>query len=251
MTKQEALEYFKGLARDAGLDDASTTVIEQALANDKFAKGVTEGVLRHDEYSRSLDSVRAEKERLGKWYDEAQTAHAQNLAGIDALKKYQETYGALDDPKPVKTELPANVVTREDFEKSMKAMAQQTGKVIKAVTRAAADHLHRFGAPLDVDEFEKYMIDKDLDPDQAYKEYIAPRVTAKAEEDLKLRIERERKEAVQDYASKHQLPPESKPRESHPLFDQRKASEDARDDAKHSREAFVNSFLEAGVGQAS
>jgi len=254
MTKQEATAYLEGLAQEAGFDETTKTAVLQALANEKFAKGITDGVLRQDEFSRNLDSVRAEKERLGTWYEEAKAAHEKNLAGIEALNKYRETYGSLEDPKPApveKHELPANVVTREDFEKSMKAYAAQTGKVIKSITRSAADHLHRFGQPLDVDDFEKFMVEKDLEPDPAYEKYIAPKVAAKAEEELKLRIERERKEAVLDYASKHQLPVEAKPREHHPLFDQRKPAEDARDDAKESREAFLGAFNEVGAGKAN
>ena len=69
MTLEEAKQHFTKLAQESGLAKEQQEAVLQAMENEKFRTTLSNGYKRHEEYSREMDAIRAEKERLKNWYE--------------------------------------------------------------------------------------------------------------------------------------------------------------------------------------
>ena len=171
--------YWQELAKKAGLPEEKAKAVLEALGDEAVAKAFNEGFKALPDYSRDLDRVRDEtkastaatvKGEYDKWYQEtALPAYQANLQGVETLKKYQATYGPLDDaaanaasngnrPNP-------DVLTKKEFEEALRSRDQMYVNLTKTATRIATDYYHRFKEPLDVDAVEKLAVEKQL-PDR-------------------------------------------------------------------------------------
>src|SRR3972149_4309538 len=225
MTREEAKTYFTKLAQDAGLEDAQKDAVLKAFDNDKFVAGATDPLMRHDDYSRKMDELAGEKKTWAEWYGKADQAYKTNLAGIETLKRYEQLYGPLEGQQAANNG--ANVLTRQEVEQLFAVRDQAYTNLLHNGLRIAQDHLHRFGAPLDTRELEKFALDRKItDMDRAYELYVTPKLDSqrqKQEADreaaMNERIKREREEAVRDYASRNKLPIETGPKPFHTFYD--------------------------------
>lgn len=267
MNAEEAKQHFTRLAQESGLPKEQMDAVLQAFENERFRNQVTNGYQRQEEFSRQMDAVRAEKQRLTDWYEKDELPKYQRYqASLDALERYRSTYGDLDQQglnngqngngySNGNGNMMGNMangnrgyMSKEDVSRYVEEqLKQRDGAYVgltKTAVRIAADYNRRFADVLDVDAVERIALEKGLPLDQAYKEYIAPKEAAAMETRHKEEIERAKAEAVRDYASRHQLPIDTKPKEAHPFWD-RKPLEEGKTmaDADHrSREEFMQGW---------
>lgn len=254
MTNEEAKIHFQKLAQDSGLSKEQTDAVLQAMDNEKFRGSVTQGYKRHDEYSRGMDELRGERQKLMDWYQREElpkyNAYQQGLAD---LRRYQEIYGSLDDQglnngdgyqqQPARPGLTRDELERHLDEK-LRARDAAFVNLTKDAMRASSDFTRRFGEVLDPDEVERLALQRGITFAQAYKEYVAPREQAALEAKHKTDIEQAKAEAVRDFQSRMNIPVDTRPREAHPFFDRK--SPDSKltelDADRHSREAFIQGW---------
>ncbi len=258
MTLEEAKAHFTKLAQDSGMDAESTKTVLQAMENEKFRTGLAAGYKRHDEYSREMDSVRAEKQRLKDWYEKEELPKYQVYqAGAEELRKYKEAYGNLDDGGlnnggngngNGNGRGNGHGMTQEQLDKYLEDKLKQRDSayvgLTKTAVRISSDYTKRFQDTLDVDAVEELALKKGLPLDQAYKEYIAPKEQAATEARHKAEIEAAKAEAVRDFTSRMKLPIDSKPHEAHPFFE-RKGPEAGKTEAdmdRASKEEFMKGW---------
>jgi hypothetical protein len=255
MTVQEAKTYFQKLAQDAALSKEQQESILQAMDNEKFGKGLADGIKRHDEFSREMDGLRAEKQRLQNWYqNEELPKYNKWQQDADTLQKYQQLYGELDDQglnngnQSAPNRRQTSGVSKEDLDKYLADQFRQRDAayvgLTKSTMKASHDHLRRFKTPLeeeDIDKIEKLALDRGYDFSTAYKEYIAPKIQAATDAQHKAEIEQAKTDAVRDYQSRMKLPLDARPKEAHPFYD-RQVPDPKIDPLDHERNS-KNEFM--------
>lgn len=260
MNADEAKQHFTKLAQDAGLPKEQMDAVLQAFENERFRSQVTNGYQRQDEFSRQMDAVRAEKQRLQDWYEKEEYPKYQRYqASINALERYRSQYGELDDGQGLNNGRNGNgngngnpgYMSREDVSRYVEEqLKQRDGAYVgltKSTMKAQADYMRRFKEPMsdsDVDEIEAHALKNNMDFSVAYKDWLQPRVEALKDKVHKEEIERAKAEAVRDYASRHQLPIDTKPQEAHPFWDRKPVEEGKTpmDADRTSREEFMQGW---------
>src|SRR5262245_21022064 len=256
MTPKEAKDHFTKLAQEAGLGKDETAAILQAMDNEKFISGISQGYKRHDEYSRGLDEVRAEKARLQNWYEKEELPKYQAWqTDIDKLKRYRDTYGDFEDDdqglnngRNARGNANRPGVSKEELDKYFDEKLRQRDAAYVGLTKTAvkisADYTKRFGDTLDVDAVEKMALEKGLSLDQAYKEYIAPKEDAAREGRHQEDIKKAKEEATRDYQARLKIPVDTKPREAHPFYDRKTPDKNVSDldQDRGSREEFMKGW---------
>jgi hypothetical protein len=223
MNYEDAKQYFEKLAQDSGLDGDAQSAVLQALENEKFARGVADGFIRHDEYSRGMDKVRSREEELNKWYnDAAMPAYQTNVRGIEKLRQYETLYGDLTNGSSPASSSPSTP-NREELDRYLedkfRARDQAYTGLSKTISKITFDYYKRFGEPLDVDEVEKIALSRGMDPMSAYKEYISPKLEAQQKTEVDAKLKAARDEGYRDALTKHRLPVDTAPKDYNPFFD--------------------------------
>lgn len=127
------------------------------------------------------------------------------------------------------------------------------GSVLKSVVKLSGDHLKRFGEPLDVDEFDEFLVKQreanpHIDVATAYSQFIAPRVSEKQKVEFDQKLKEAREEGRKEAMSQHHLPVDSGSKEFSAVFDP-KFSEIAKmspEQQEHAaREEFFKGWQEA------
>jgi len=262
MTLDEARQHFAKLAQDAGLDAKQTEIVLQAMENDKFRNNLSQGYRRHEEYSRDMDALRSEKERLKNWYENEELPKYQTyIASTEELRKYKQMYGDLhSDPQGLNNGRngmagngngPGPGMTREEFDKLLQERDRiRDGAVVelmKSGWKAQGDHFRRFNQPIsneDIDQIEKYAVDHGKQFTDAYNAVMAPRIDAAREAAHKKELEDARAEGARDALSRLHLPVDTKPKEAHPFWDRKsvEAGKTELDQDRASREAFFQGW---------
>jgi hypothetical protein len=204
--------YLTELAQQAGLDASVRDTMLKALDNPNFAKGIQDGVTRQSEFSRSMDDLRNQAAALAENRDKWQKWHDANVTYVKEL----ETKTGVD---PSRRATPTNdgtvTLTQAQLDKALEAERNKVTaigvNITKAAVRVMDDYRSRFGEALDLDALEKLALEKILSIDAAYKEVIAPKVTAQQEIAQKKSIEDGIKAGVSAELSKRNLPIDSAP----------------------------------------
>lgn len=264
MNVDETKAYFQKLAQEAGIGEAETTAFLQAFGNEKFAKGVADAHKRHDEFSREMDRLRKEESEKQAWLQSEagkvqqwQKWYEQNESRVKQAQEYEKLYGPLDNGAGQQT-MHTNGLTKEEVQKMLQEQLQQRdqvyGTVVKSMARVATDHLYRFKEPLDVDAFERFAVEKNLPPDVAYDQFVAPKVRAQEQAEWDAKMKAAVEEARKDGYSKGMLSQHERPRDAQPSVldndysDIKKLSKYEQE--KVSREAFLTGLAEAAQKQA-
>jgi hypothetical protein len=266
MTLDEAKQHFTKLAQDAGLDAKQTEVVLQAMENEKFRNNLGQGYKRHEEYSRDMDALRSEKERLKNWYEnEELPKYNTYVASTEELRQYKQLYGDLNsDPQGLNngrngTGSNGNGggpgMTQEQFDRLFNKAFEEKNRVrdgafvelMKSGWKAQGDFFRRFNQPLsdqDIDEIEKIAVKNGKQLTDAYKDYIAPKIDAARDALHKKELEDARAEGARDALSRLHLPVDTKPKEAHPFWDRKsvEAGKTELDQDKASREAFYQGW---------
>lgn len=255
MKRSDALEHFKQLAQNAGLDSDAQAAVLKALENETFANELAEGVMRKDEFSRNMDSVNARAQELDEWYNKtALPAYQTNLSGIETLRKYEQTYGPLEVAGPANSgnngaTMDADKILQQVDER-LKARDVAVVALQKDIADMTFDYYQKFGEKLDLDEVENLSRKTGLPARQAYKEYISPKLEARQKTEFEEKLKQAREEGYRDAVSKHHLPVDSTPREQHPFFDRQepKAPVSELEQDRASRNAFMEGWNDYAVG---
>lgn len=205
-------QYIEQLAQSAGLSDEERAGILKVASNDKFSTALGADIMRQQDYSRNMDAVAAEKKKTGDYYQ-------QLLA-----------WKAEQDAQPIRTEpVVGEYMTKAEmaeqvrkFEATQKQQEQSFITIAKVMGRLSSQHAVEFKEALDVDALEKIAIDKQLPLPQAYELLVSPRRTELAEKSFAERLAQAKEEGKREFASTHQIPIDSTPRESpygRPSFD--------------------------------
>jgi hypothetical protein len=233
------------------------------LDNDKFVQGF---VPRPEvdralstEKSRYSDFEKENKYLKEEWYPQAKAAYEKNQRGIATLQKYMDTYGPIDDSDPDATRRAARSTGLTE-DKVLELLNAQLDTRLSARDRATLDlmqvredYMDRFKKRLPLNEFESYVEQErkrgNGDSVQAlYNSWIAPEVEKMtphrfSEEELKARDKRIQEDAVKDFASRHRVPVDARPKEAHLLLDNarlRQEKEKSGDTGKSAREEFLD-----------
>lgn len=253
--------YFKEIATKAGLKD---DVIQQVLGSDEAFKAFTDGFKPLPDYSHDLDDVRT-KTKTDKdkeyeaWFADENKKFQQYVAGLDKLKKYEETYGPLDTdnlPNPGDRTRGGKVLTQEDIDKLVDtklqtALAETLGRrdnTYLDYLELREQHLATFGKPLDRKSFEAaYKEHPEWGSLQsAYKSFVEPEMEKVREAKFKADADRRYEEGVRDGFSRRAVPTDHQPRVFSPMFDKKEelSKLSDADQEKHSREAFFEGLRE-------
>lgn len=180
---EESKAYLTQLAKEAGLDEAATNAIVSGLGNEKFAKGIQDGLSRHDEMSSAMDKARNQVTEWEKkvnqydeWYNKTALPAVNEATQLrESLSKYETTYGKLSDGP---TAAPANPDWQKTFDKKVQDIGLSAIQVAKQISWASADYMKKFNDVLDPDELEKFAVSRGLTPKAAYQEMIQPKLQA-------------------------------------------------------------------------
>jgi len=249
MNYDEAKQYFNKIAKESGLPEDQTAAVLQAMENEKFAREVANGFVRHDEYSRGLDTVRNREQELDKWYNEvAVPAYKTNLGGIERLRQYETTFGDLDVATPTSGAHGNNrnfdpTELEKRYEERLRSRDQAYTNLAKSLSRMNMDYYKRFGEVLNTDEVEKISLQRGLPPDLAYEEYIKPRVVEVQQRELDTKLKAAREEGFKDAMSKGRIPVDTTPREASPFFERTEVPKTAPSDLEADRSS-RNAFTE-------
>jgi hypothetical protein len=233
-------EYLDTLAQTAGLEDEVKSALKKALGNEKFAKELESGVKRHSDYSRAMDEVRAqttkletEKKSYLEWYDNALKVDA---AREEELQQYRAGKGGTT------TVTPTTVVNPGFSKKEIEDREGNLIQIVKQGMRLASRHAAKFGEELDTDALEKLAVEKGLNLERAYDEYVRPRVEEARQKEFDEKVKLAREEGIREGLSKRDLPGEGEKAAFHPIFGYSKAVEATKGLTGQQR---VSSFEEA------
>lgn len=252
MKKDEVVKYLEKLAQKLPEDQRDAFL--KASAADAVAEEMAAAMKRQDEFSRESDELRAQRtafeakqKEVQDWYARAmpeftQSVEARKQAELErdqarqAAQKYAETYGQLDGVPPVTVSNPAGV-TKADLDRALTEMRQavqkaqtdafeQSAGLLTTFTPIAIRHFKEFGEVLDPAQFltkAKELAAKPVTPfERAYEALTNDRRLTATEEATKKREQQLKDEAVRDYLSTHNIPVDSRPKESSVFFDRPK-----------------------------
>lgn len=259
--------YFKDIAKKAGLTDE---VIQQVLGSDDSFKAFTDGFKPLPDYSHDLDDVRnrtktetatAKDAEYEDWHKKELAKFNEYVAGLDKLKKYEETFGPIDVNNPPDPNLDrtrrGTAMTQEEIDKLVETKLQtvltdtlaRRDSAVLDLLEVREFHVSKFKSSLDVKAFESAWKEH---PEWggslkiAYEKYVEPKVTELNNADVERRIAAAREEGVRDGYSRRSMPTDTAGKEFSPMFDRKpdldKLSEGEAE--RHSREAFFEGLRE-------
>lgn len=224
-------EYLEQLAQTAGFtDEQKAGILKVATENEKFLKGLEEGVLARSDYSRSMDALKTEKDKMiadnTRYYQSEAVRAAENQKVVDqyaaAVQRYEAQYGKLegtDGERKVIQTAQGEFISKKDYDESVKRMEGNFIGILKTGLKIATQHMHEFKEPLDVDALEKVAVAGNISLQQAYDQWVSPRRTESQAAALKTQLDAAKAEGAREFASKHKIPVDTGAREFHPLLD--------------------------------
>ncbi len=222
------VSYWKELAAKAGLPEEQAIKVTEALQDESVSKVFGEKFKTISDYSRDLDAVRdrTRAETEGKytdWYNQAMQVHQQNLAISDKYRKYQETYGELDDQNASGGNGRGDSLSRKEVEELLRNTLAERDKAViglqRQTAKVATSHVARFKEALDWDTVEKLAVERGVDLQTAYNEYIQPRIEAESRQEWEAKVKTAREEGAKEALSKVKIPIDTSPADPHMVFD--------------------------------
>lgn len=221
-----AKEYLEQLAQTAGLSqEERDNILKVATANEKFAKGLEEGVLNRSDYSRNMDELRKKQTETQTYYASLLETTNKNQQVVNEhaamVQRYKAQYGDLDESgerKVIPTDN-GNFISKKEYEEELKRRDANYIGLLEVGLDIVGKHMYEFKEPLNIAALKKEAIEKNLSLQQAYDQMVMPRRTEAQAAALKTQLDAARAEGARDFASKHKLPIDSAPREYHVIHD--------------------------------
>jgi len=253
-------EYWQEIAKKSGLSEDQIKSVSDALGQEPVSKAFSQAFMTVSDHHSSFDKAKrewetekqrwnTEKQQYDTWYRETALPEYERFTkSQEALKQYKDLYGELDGGNRQVATPTGDVLTRKEFEEELKRRDQAYVGLTKAASRATLDYYNRFKEPLDLDELEKFAVERSLPLDQAYNAYIQPKVDAANRAEWEVKLKTAREEGYRDAISKARIPVETQPKEYSPFFDPDKPKVDVSDpDAmrRSARDEFFGAWNEA------
>lgn len=219
-------QYIEQLAQSAGLSQEEKDAILKVSSNEKFSKALGDDILRQQDYSRNMDTLRAEqqkavteREKSVKYYADLLTWKAEEEAKLQtALGNGNGQNG--QNGQQVLQPVQGDFISKKEFQETVQQINASTVNLLKEAMGLTSRHNVEFPKePLDPEAIIKLAQEKQLSIRAAYDEYAAPRraENSKAQHDAELVKARE--EGAREYASKHHIPVDAQPREYRVMLD--------------------------------
>src|SRR6266700_3168531 len=159
-------EYLEQLAQTAGFSDEEKAGLLKAVANEKFAKGLGDDVLRQQDYSRNMDALKTEKQKTTDYYGQLLSWKAeQDRLYAESLNVNGNGNGAQN----------AEYLTKKDLEAQDKRYQEELNRreqvqiaLLKDGMHLASRHVYEFKEPLDAEALAKLAVDKNISLKAAY-----------------------------------------------------------------------------------
>jgi hypothetical protein len=221
-TKKEAgAAYLQKLL--SLVPEAQRTAVAEALKDDKIAEAAGEEVLLRDDYSRSMDEMKAHEgkitayhQNLQTWYEEQRGTLEKGTAALEELEKIRANP---NPPKPGDPPVPptfdaAKFLGKDEAAKllnqAVSASAAEIAQYNAYLSNLGMTHLHTFGEPLDVLALDQQARKEGKRVDALYSELTREKreklqadQQAKKEKDLEDRI---RTKLEDEYRRRPQIP---------------------------------------------
>jgi len=206
-----AKEYYEGILKQAGVSDAKRQALITALEDEDVSKALAnEQVvprMRHDEFSREMDKVRKDKEeyyaRMLQWKNEQDALYAQ-VQPTNVQPPVNPDYMTKKDLEALEKKYQAELERQSNIQVDLLGIGMEL----------ASDYAVTYKKRLDTNALKQIAIEKKLSLRDAYAEMTrADRETQQAAQ-RKAEIDQARADAVREFASTHQIPIDSTPREA-------------------------------------
>ena len=252
--------YWMELAAKAGVPEDKAKAMAETLGDEAVAKAFKQAFKAVPDYSYDLDQVRDKtkaeavaeaKKFYDDWYNaQAKPAYEHNLKIIEEYNRYKSIYGDINNAEGTGNNAGANpgyLTERQAEELINKAMAAQNAAYVgltKNSMRIATQHLREFGEVLDPDDLDKFAANKGFtNLDQAYKEYVSPRVAERQAKDMETKLKAAREEGAREALSRAKHPGDSHGRGYvNPFTKQGEALPKDAVPEEHSRNAFLDGW---------
>lgn len=192
ITSQFAQEFLAKLPEaDRG---AALAILEKAEAAEAV-QFLDTGAKRQSDYSRHLDTLRAQTQDLERRDAEVRQIHEAQTAWWNENRQFVEAGRAAlgrptpqPTPAPAEANLPADVLRKDEVERLFNERDQMNLGVLAATNQLVARHHAMFGEILDTAELLGDPRSRQIGLVKAYEEKYAERITAKHTADETARI---------------------------------------------------------------
>lgn len=250
-----ALEYAKQLAQSAGLDAEQEANFLKVVANEKISKSLEEGMMLRSDYSRNMDSLKAEQQKTTAYYADLLKWKDTEQAKVDAALA-----NAGNGDHAVVQPVQSDFVSKKDMEAELARREGLTISLLKDGLKLATTHMWEFKEPLDTDALAKVAVERGMTLSGAYAEMVGPRRAEIQAATRKTELEAARAEGAREFASKHKIPVDTTAREAHVLLERDPSGKKAGitdyvpnsgqltpQSERHLRDSFVDTYNQASA----
>ena len=207
-----AKEYIEQLAQTAGLsDEDKANMLKAVTTNEKFSKGLEEGVMLRSDYSRNLDQLKAKEKTTGDYYQTLVTWKAEQDRLLAEAMGTGNGNGNVTGEYLTKKDLE---VLDKKYQNELNRREQVQISLLKDGMRLASQHAVDFKEPLDTEALAKLAVEKNISLRAAYDEYVGPRRAELQAQSFAEKLKQAKEEGAREFASTHQIPIDTTPRES-------------------------------------
>ena len=212
----EVTEYINTLAQEGGWDEDSKKAVLKAIGeNPKAAEMFKRDVMARQDYSRDKDALKTDrdafevtkteqKENEKKWLQ----FHAE-LKAIEAQQQAAGGGGDPIDPADPQVNPEDRPLTRKEMSDYMAKRDEAYVSLLETTVVLQNTHQATFGEALPVTEVKKFAAEHQLPLQQAYDEYIKPRLATKREEELETSKKASYEEGLLKGRSEQLSPPDA------------------------------------------
>ena len=268
MAKLDTVAWWSEVAKQAGLPEDKVKAALEILQDEKVSNVLGEQVMMRSDYSRNMDSLKRDRETMEtknrEYYEnELKRTKANEEAVTRAnsiVQEYVSTYGELPNAQAVREGTPgaraaldaSKFISKEEHEKAMATLGNQFVTVLENGLTSVADYQERFGKALPVAELKKYAIENNLPLDQAYKNFIQPKVEELNAKSWEEKLKAAKEEGAREALSRVKQPLDNAPRGTSPFRESLEATlkadkSAARPTERDLREGFSNAWREANA----
>lgn len=201
--------------------------VEEILADEKVSAKLKDSVLARSEFSSQMDALKqretevnnylaAEKQKIDGWQQWYGETSQQTAQMADALKKYEEEFGPLEQNGGKRPQ--NNGFSAEEFDKEMQRREGVYVQVMSDLADLKMEHRDRFKEKLDTGSVLKIAGEKGIPLDLAYKVFVAEKEEALQKSDFEEKLKSAREEGRKEALAAHNLPVvDSAPAQTHVL----------------------------------
>ncbi len=211
--------YINDLLVDSGLEGEQLEAVKGALAQDTVAQRLKRDVLAREDYSRNMDKLSQEEQRLmelGTILSEQVDQNHNNKSYVTQLEQELQTYKSgnsspsyLDDDEVDLRKLD-DVIERKVSERVDRLPRpvdeQKLLRLIADTNKIAINHYKEFEETLDPQELYKFTLKQGLPIDAAYDRLVKERRDERQQQRIKDQIRQAREEGIQEGRSMVKFP---------------------------------------------